>query len=235
MYDLHSHLLPGIDDGSPGWEQTIEMARIAAADGVTCLALTPHIMAGSFMPDRETVLDLIGEMAVRLKKAGIDLTLVPGSEVYLSPEVPQLAQAGQITTINDGGRYVLLELPMLEYPLFAQDVLFRLQLQGLAPILAHPERNRVLAADPTRPRELVRRGILVQMNAGSLLGQYGRQVQRAALANGATGAGTHPGFRPPLGPARTGDACRGGADQGPGRSVDSAQDLVEQPMGYSGE
>lgn len=180
VVDMHCHILPGIDDGARTWEDSLAMARAAVAAGITHLVATPHYMEGTYPNPRTKVLALVGELRERLAGAGIPLNVFPGTEAYISPDLPERVKAGEVTTVNDGGRYLLVELPYVGMPPWAEDVLFQLQVQGVTPIIAHPERNRNLQRDPGLLFRWVERGALAQVDAGSLEGSYRESARQAA-------------------------------------------------------
>lgn len=176
--DLHAHVLPGLDDGPQNWEESLAVLEAAAAGGTTALVATPHWLEGGYAPQVGRVLEAAAELGLRAAARGINVAVRPGMEVYLSPDVPRHLSAGKLLTIADTGAYLLLELPFEAWPPYAERVVFELQLAGITPVLAHPERCREAAADPRRIRTLAERGVLVQINAGSLTGRFGRTSQR---------------------------------------------------------
>lgn len=181
MIDLHAHILPGIDDGAKSWEDTLEMARLSLDDGVTCIVATPHMMPDGEYCNRATdVLPKVEEAKARLAEERIPLELVAGGELYLSPHVEAGVNSGELLTYGNQKRYVLVELPGFEVPPFCERVLFQLQVKGVRPILAHPERNVGLRQEFERLAEWVKRGLLLQVNARSLLGESGSRAQRFA-------------------------------------------------------
>lgn len=180
IFDLHSHILPGLDDGAAHWEESIVLARMAFEAGVRKLAATPHYLEGIYGNSRAKVLPLVQEFRGCLAGAGIEIEVLAGTEAYLSPELPDLVLRGEVATLGDGMKYVLVEFPMRELPPYAEDVLFGLQLKGVVPIIAHPERNREIARRPERLYGLIERGALAQVNAGSLMGAYGTEIREVA-------------------------------------------------------
>jgi protein-tyrosine phosphatase len=180
MLDIHTHILPGLDDGAPDLETALDMARIAVADGITAVAATPHFLEGSMENHRELIRQRVIEFQQALDKAGIPLQVLPGAEVYISPETPELLQKGQLMTINDRGRHLLIEFPLQSIPSFAEEVIFKIMVQGITPIIAHPERNVELSKQPERMLALAAKGCLLQINSGSLTGSYGQQVRKTA-------------------------------------------------------
>jgi len=180
MIDLHCHILPDIDDGPDDIGEALAMARLAEADGVQQIAATPHF-TDDYWPEPEAVRARLEGLRRRLAEEGRRVQVLPGGEVFLEADVPARAAAGMLPTLN-GGPYVLVELPMYSpsLPNHAELVLTQLQAFGLRPIIAHPERCTALRHDPGLLETLVRRGLLAQLNAGSLSGAYGLEVRRAA-------------------------------------------------------
>lgn len=179
MIDCHSHLLPGLDDGPREWEESLALARLAVTDGTTGMVLTPHYHYRRFPNTPSLVRPRLTEFRQRLAAAGIALEVYAGSEIHLDPALPKLAERGGLLTINDGP-YVLVELPFGAVPRGAAGVLRRLRAGGLRPVLAHPERAEGLRANPRWLADRVAEGILGQVNAGSLLGEFGPEVERSA-------------------------------------------------------
>jgi protein-tyrosine phosphatase len=177
MYDLHAHILPGVDDGAETIEETLEMARVAAQSGTRSLLATPHRRDVTEFSSVSSVRDLLNEVNVRVREQGTELTLVLGMENHLDLELPDEVTAGRALPIGDT-RYILVEMPFVGRPMYVEDVLYRLQLQGLTPILAHPERIEAFQRDPELLLGLVERGMLSQITAGSPIGVFGRRVQQ---------------------------------------------------------
>lgn len=177
MIDLHSHLLPGIDDGSQNWEESLEMARQAVTDGTTEILITHHILDNTHYKLETAILEKFAEMQRRLQAEKINLKLHLACEVFYQPD---MELNHKISTFNNNGRYFLVEFPMQGIPRGVDDVFFQLILDGVTPVIAHPERNVGILKNPNRAYEFAQRGALFQMNAGSLNGKYGEGV--AALA-----------------------------------------------------
>ena len=177
MYDLHSHILPGVDDGARSVEETVAMARVAADNGTTVILATPHSKDVNENWSADYVRKLVRDVNAELQSNGIELTLLPGMETHLELYLPEWVTDGRALPINDT-RYILVELPFFGHPNYAEEVLFQLQLQGLTPVLAHPERIEVIQNNPDMLAGFVRRGMLSQITAGSLLGYFGEDVRR---------------------------------------------------------
>ena len=177
MYDLHAHILPGVDDGAKTPEDTVEMARVAAEHGTKLILATPHRRDIAERWSVPYVRDLLDDMNGRINEHGIELTLALGMENHLDLDLPEEVSSGRALPI-DGSRYILVEMPFFGRPNYMEDVLFGLQLQGLTPVLAHPERIEAFQRNAELLRGLVGRGMLTQITAGSIEGRFGRTVQR---------------------------------------------------------
>jgi len=179
MIDLHSHILPGLDDGSRTVEDARALARRAAEDGVTAIAATPHVRS-----DYPTQADEMERGVSRLREdflaEGIDIEVLPGGEIDLGMLASLDDDGLRRFTLAQSGRYLLLEFPYTGWPAGLEETVYGLGLRGLLPILAHPERNREVQSKPARLAEPVRMGALVQLTAASLDGRIGRSSQTAA-------------------------------------------------------
>jgi len=182
VIDLHNHLLPGIDDGAKKVEESLEFLRIAARDGVRTVVATPHMKPGVYDNDRKAILERVA--LVREAMRGDDaerVTLLPGAEVYFTADLPERARAGELMTVGDRGKYLLLELPYQQIPLGVDDMIFRLRLLGITPLMAHPERVAYYLEDIERVAASVRLGALTQVTASSLTGRFGDKARDYAL------------------------------------------------------
>ncbi len=175
-YDLHSHILPAVDDGPTAHSDAIEMARVAAEDGTSVMLTTPHRRDVTDYHSVAHIKDLLASMSDELQAEGIDLTLLTGMENHLDLEFPEDLEAGTALPIN-GSKYALVELPFFGYPNYVEEVLFKLQLQGVIPVLAHPERIEAIQEEPQRLVSFVERGMLSQVTAGSIRGRFGGKVK----------------------------------------------------------
>ncbi|HKP89336.1 MAG TPA: CpsB/CapC family capsule biosynthesis tyrosine phosphatase [Thermoleophilaceae bacterium] len=179
MVDLHSHILPGVDDGAPDIEASIAMARTAAADGIRVMVATPHI-SFEYELDPADVGRLVGELNLALAREEVPLAVLPGGEIALTRLAALDAPA--LRTLSLGvGPYLLVETPYAGGAPFLEEVLFDLDLRGFRTILAHPERCAMFEHDRDRLARLVERGVLCSVNAGSMAGQFGRRVRDFAV------------------------------------------------------
>jgi protein-tyrosine phosphatase len=182
MIDIHSHILPGLDDGADSMEEAVAMARCAVACGIRQMVATPHVKTGLYPNKREAILTAIAQLQETLLANKIPLDILPGAEYHLDPDLAQRLTRGEILTINDRGRYLLVELPAAVVPDYTATVFYELQLLGVTPVIAHPERNAVFARDHSRLHMLVTRGALAQVTAGSLAGLFGHTATATARA-----------------------------------------------------
>jgi len=179
MIDLHNHLLPAIDDGSKGMEETIEFLRIAGRDGVRVITATPHMKPGVYDNDRAAILDAVARVRATAEgdaDAG-KVELLPGAEVYYTADVVDRARRGELMTIGDRGRYVLLELPYQQLPIHVDETIFQLRLQGITPLMAHPERVAYYLEDFDRVAASIRLGALTQVTGASVTGKFGSKAR----------------------------------------------------------
>ena len=174
MIDLHSHLLPGIDDGAKDLVTSLAMARVAVADGITTIACTPHILPGVYNNSGPAIRQAVARLAESIAKAGIPITLVTGADVHIAPDLDVQLRDGQALTLNDS-RYFLLEPPHHVLPPRLEDLIFGLQAAGYFPILTHPERLSWVEGHYELIRRLVSSSVLMQITAGSVMGRFGRR------------------------------------------------------------
>ena len=181
MYDLHAHILPGLDDGATSVKETVEMASIAAENGTTAILATPHRKDVAARIPVSHLENLVADMNGELSRAGVELKLQLGMENHLDLDLPEALSEGLALPMNDS-RYALVELPFFGYPNYVEDVLFRLQVQEIVPVLAHPERIEAFQNNLDRLADFVERGMLSQVTAGSILGHFGTRVRRITHA-----------------------------------------------------
>lgn len=175
--DIHSHILPGVDDGSKSLEESVEMARLFLENGTKKVFATPHYIENSKMDSLyDTNKKQYKLLVDELKRQEIDLEVYLGNEVYMCLEILEFIQEGRISTMN-GSRYVLIEFPMYDIPIYSEDVLYSLIVNGYVPIIAHPERNLKIGEDPNILYEYIELGCLAQLNIPSLEGRYGKNIQ----------------------------------------------------------
>src|SRR5277367_3137879 len=179
MIDIHHHLLWGLDDGSTSLENSVEMARIAAADGITHVVCTPHAN-DQYAYDPRLIAEKIEILQYKLDAAGVAVKLGRGCDFHMSYDNIQDAKADPARFSINGLGYLLVELPDYGLSQALTETFYQLRLAGLTPILTHPERNATLIADHNRMADWMRGGLLVQVTAGSVLGNMGKAAHRMA-------------------------------------------------------
>ena len=179
MIDLHSHILPGLDDGARTIEDSRALAERAAADGISAIAATPHVRAD--YPTTPAQMEA-GVAALRADFAahGIGVEVVHGGEIDLEALEDLGEDELRRFSLGQSGRYVLVETPYSGWPLDLEQRLFGLTVLGLVPVLAHPERNAEVQEAPARLGPLVEQGALVQITAASLDGRIGKRSKETA-------------------------------------------------------
>lgn len=178
MIDIHSHVLPKIDDGPNSWEDTMAMIHQAEEDGIHEVAITHHVLSNLAYEKEAEIIEKFNELKGRINAANLKLTVHLGSEIYSQPDMELFHT---ISTYNNNKKYFLVEFPMQGVPRFVTDRFFQLLRDGMIPIIAHPERNLGIIRHPERAFEFVQRGALLQMNAGSILGRHGAPVRDTAM------------------------------------------------------
>lgn len=179
MIDIHSHILPDLDDGSKSMEMSIRMAQLYVENGFEKVVTTSHYFGeckGVQLDDLEAAKFELEDM---LDREGIDLKIELGNEMYLSPDILENIQSGRALSLA-GSRYVLIEMPANEIPDYTEDILYELQIKGYIPIIAHPERNSEIVRNPNILYSLIEKGSMAQLNLHSMMGMYGKDVMNTA-------------------------------------------------------
>ena len=181
LYDVHTHVLFDIDDGAADEAMALEMLRLSSARGVTGIVATPHSQDVREHGGLPTFQDRLERTRALLEDNGIPIELLPGMEVHLMPDVPELLASGDYLPLN-GTRYVLIELDFVQWASFTHDLLFQIALDGYVALLAHVERIGPIQERPAVLETLVQRGCFAQVTAASLLGGLGDGPRRTAEA-----------------------------------------------------
>ena len=177
MYDLHAHILPGVDDGAVTPEDTLDMSRVAAETGTKVVLATPHRKDVTEDWSVPYLHSLIADMNAQNQAHGVDLSLVLGMENHLDMDLPAEIEAGRALPMN-GTRYILIEMPFFGRAEFLEDTLSEVQSMGLIPVLAHPERIEAFQEDPELLRRFLKNGMLSQITSGSVIGFWGEDVKK---------------------------------------------------------
>lgn len=180
MVDIHSHIINEIDDGSKSIDMTINMLKKSEQSGTTDIIATPHFMRGRFEVEYKDVVKKVEELKKIVKENNIDINIYAGQEVYYSRKLIEYYNDKIIGTINNT-KYMLIELPMLEFNIDEViNTIYELQIRGIVPIIAHPERYKQFIKKPSMINSLIKEGMLFQMNTGSIVGDFGKDVKKTA-------------------------------------------------------
>lgn len=173
MIDLHCHILPGIDDGPVDMQTSIDMAKIAAEDGIKTIVATPHIK--DILHSTVKLRALVAQLNIHMENQCIPVKVMLGADVFALNSPSRLKDY----TINNS-RYILLEFPHNYLPSNSKEIIFSLAMQGVCPIITHPERNLAIMKKPDLLLDMLYGNVLVQITAGSLTGEFGRDEQACA-------------------------------------------------------
>lgn len=178
MFDLHCHLLPGIDDGSKNMDISLRLAREATENGVTHALLTPHHMNGRYVNHKQDVIRRTQEFQEQLKAHNIPLTVFPGQEVRINGQLLDALDKDDILFADTAGKYMMLEFPDDDVPNYTSRMIFDIQQRGITPVIVHPERNTKIMAEPDQIYQLLEKGCLSQITASSYVGTFGKKVEQ---------------------------------------------------------
>ena len=179
MFDLHSHVLPGLDDGAPDLQTSLAMARAYVEQGVECVVCTPHILPGLYQNTGPNIREAVRGLQQRLDHAGIALRLAPGADNHIVPDFVRGLKEGRLLTLADSS-YVLVEPPHHVAPARLEDLFFDICLAGYVPVLTHPERLSWIESKYDVMERLAARGVWMQITSGSLCGRFGQRPRRWA-------------------------------------------------------
>ena len=176
MIDFHTHILPNIDDGSKSIEETFNLIKEAEKAGFKKIISTSHYLEKYYEVDvieRKAWIDTLNKT---IKERNEKIKLYLGNEIYFSDNIIRLLEEGKATTINNTS-YLLFELPLNTKPFNIYNIIYELLEYKLIPVLAHPERYTFVQSEPELVYDLIQKGVLMQCNYGSIIGQYGKKAQ----------------------------------------------------------
>ncbi len=176
MIDLHCHILPGVDDGPESQDESLSMARKAVEDGIYAIVATPHTLNGIYINPIKEVTLRVAALQEALSKNHIKLQIYAGADVHLCPHMLEHIESGDAGTVNNAGKHIILEFPSQIVPPGVKDEIFSLKLNGITPIISHPERNSAIQHDTDILYELIRMGALSQVTAMSITGDFGEMA-----------------------------------------------------------
>ena len=176
--DIHCHILPGLDDGPEDMAQTMEMLGIAREDGIEGIVASPHIKSGVYDNTRQSIAHAIGG----LNGGANGIAIYMGADIHISRGLIEDVRRGALPLINDKN-YLLLELPAYVLPPIAEieKMIAGLRVNGVTPVITHPERNLAILQDISILRKLMKAGAICQITAGSITGKFGSDIQKASF------------------------------------------------------
>lgn len=180
MYDLHNHILPGIDDGSPDIETSIELAKLAVKDGITNIVCTPHIHNGVYNNSKTLIEQKTSDLQRELLKNNINLRVASGAEIRIDPIIMSLVKNGKAPFIGklNGKNIILIEFPSNQIPIGSDNLIRWLHNNNVTTMIAHPERNSVFQNHPATINKFVQLGCLIQLTASSISGSFGAKARK---------------------------------------------------------
>lgn len=179
MIETHFHCLPGVDDGPGDWSEAVALCRLAESEGAHTIVATPHVLREQWINDNPSIiLSLVDELNVRL---GGHPRVFPGCEAFFSTDLVDLWESENrpLLTLNSG-THLLVEFPAHTVPKTSESVLYELAMAGVTPVIAHPERNAVIASDLALLKRFRHLGAKAQITAGSVVGAFGTRARQAA-------------------------------------------------------
>ncbi|MED3964057.1 tyrosine-protein phosphatase [Niallia taxi] len=180
MIDIHCHILPEVDDGPGTIEESLEMAREAVREGIKTIIATPHNKNNKYENSKEKIIANVNTLNSILSKENIPLEILPGQENRIYGEILEDYKKGEILTLSNT-KYLFIEFPSASVPRYAERLLYDIQIEGLIPVIVHPERNKELLGNPSILYEMVKNGSLTQVTAASLGGYFGKTIKNFSI------------------------------------------------------
>ena len=180
MIDIHTHLIPNVDDGADSIEETIRLAHAAVEEGIDHAILTPHHNRYWVTNEKDKVLQLTKKVEQAIQKADIPLTVSPSQEIRMNEEFSEELFAGNYLSLDGHGKYYLVEFSWRDFPSFARSFLQEMLDANIIPVIAHPERQRPFLDNPDLLKELIDMGCISQVTASSIVGDYTEEIRQAA-------------------------------------------------------
>lgn len=180
MIDIHSHVLPALDDGAKDQTTTGKMLELAEQVGTTHIIATPHVLSTTDRPTWQTITEAVETQRTRLCAAGQTIEIYPGAEMELNWDMLALIQRDKSDYCLAGSRYILVELPSQTIPTYINEFLYEMQLREKIVIIAHPERHHELMSRWELLETWLQKGVLLQCNGGSFAGVFGPHAEAAA-------------------------------------------------------
>ncbi len=196
MIDLHSHILPGMDDGPKTIEESLQMCRAYWGDGVRTVVATPHTLNSVYLNEHVAILSKVRELNEAIAECGLvgttgctggddgtplsEFRVLPGADVHFSEDILYHLGRGEITTLGGCGSFLMIEFPSYGIPYRAEEILFQIISREIIPLISHPERNLEISQTPQRYYRMIRMGCLGQVTGMSLTGEFGPEIRKTA-------------------------------------------------------
>jgi len=177
MIDIHAHILPAIDDGSKSEAESLLMLETAIQDGIHTIVATPHYNR-RYGNEKSKILDKVERLNQVIKENNLRIQVLPGQEVRIYGELLSDYEAGKLLTVANHSNYMVVEFPFQHVPHYTERLFYDMELAGIKPIIAHPERNQEFLKNPDKLYHLVAKGALTQLTTSSVIGYFGKGVQK---------------------------------------------------------
>lgn len=178
MIDIHSHILPGVDDGAQSLTDSIVLGKKAVSEGIDTIIATPHHQNGKYDNFRVDILHRTDELNKLFKEENINLKVLPGQETRIYGEMVEDLRKGELLPLNQVSHYLFVEFPSSSIPGYAERLFYDLQNEGIVPVIVHPERNAEIMERPDKLYTLVKNGAVTQITAASLTGYFGKNIEK---------------------------------------------------------
>lgn len=178
MIDIHTHILPEVDDGAIDIVSAVKQLKMMSDSGVSAVFLTPHFLPGRYEATNEILQKNLKELRNAITAEAVNIDLIMGREIYLDSVI--LSRIDNFKPFMGNSKYLLVETNMTDFPSDLNEILYHLVIMGFKPILAHPERYNNIIFDQTLAEDFLHRNVYLQINAASILGYYGKSVQKTA-------------------------------------------------------
>lgn len=177
MIDVHSHILNNVDDGSNSEVLSIDLLKKAENAGFTDIILTPHFIEGYYNNKKNYIRRKIEELEIKIDESDLNVNVYQGNEILLTENTSEQLKKGIVASLA-GSKYILFELPFSNKMLGFNEFMYNIRTAGFIPVLAHPERYTYIQQNPQSLIEIIKSGVLIQSNYGTMLGQYGKMAKQ---------------------------------------------------------
>jgi protein-tyrosine phosphatase len=181
LIDIHTHLIPNVDDGADSIDETLRLAEAAVAEGISHAILTPHHNRYWVINEKDDVIERTKKVEQAIQKANIPLTVSPSQEIRMNEEFSEDLFAGNYLSLDGEGKYYLVEFSWDTFPSFAYDYLKEMIDANITPVIAHPERQYPFIENPNLLKSLIQMGCISQITATSIVGGYTEEIRQAAF------------------------------------------------------